>query len=144
MTWRTALALLALIGFGFGCIEIGKDLKQGEWDADNLIKAERRAAEVAQSQADLQAKNDQIHKQAQEHADEVRTINDRLAVALERLRKRPERMPEPARSACSGATGRELAGVDAAFLERYAARAARQESALNACYAWMDTVTASQ
>ena len=70
MTWRTALALLALIGFGFGCIEIGKDLKQGQWDADNLTKAEKRAAEMAQAEADLQAKNDQIHKQAQEHADE--------------------------------------------------------------------------
>lgn len=34
MNWRTALALLALIGFGFGCIEIGKDLKQGQIDAD--------------------------------------------------------------------------------------------------------------
>lgn len=34
MTWRTALALLALIGFGFGCIEVGKDLKQGQIDAD--------------------------------------------------------------------------------------------------------------
>lgn len=141
MTWRTALALLALIGFGWACIEIGKDLKQGEWDADNLIKADKRAAEVAQAQADLQAKNDQIHKQAQEHADEVRTINTRLADALERLRKRPERLPEPSRKACEGSTGRELAGVDAAFLERYAARAAEQESALRACYSWIDTAT---
>lgn len=140
MTWRTALALLALIGFGFGCIEIGKDLKQGQWDADNLTKAEKRAAEVAQAEADLQAKNDQIHKQAQEHADEVRAINTRLADALERLRKRPERMPGPARGACQGATGAELSGPDGGFLERLAARADEQRSALDECYAWIDQV----
>ena len=141
MTWRTALALLALIGFGFGCIEIGKDLKQGEWDADNLIKADQRAADAAQAQADLQAKNDQIHKQAQEHADEVRTINTRLADALERLRKRPERLPDPARAACEGGTGAELSGPDAGFLEREAARADELRAAVSACYAWIDQVT---
>ena len=141
MNWRTALALLALIGFGFGCIEIGKDLKQGQWDADNLTKAEKRAAEVAQADADLQAKNDQIHKQAQEHADEVRAINTRLADALERLRKRPERMPESSRSACAGATGAELSGPDAGFLSREAARAEGIRSALKECYAWIDKAT---
>lgn len=71
---------------------------------------------------------------------EVRRINDRLADALERLRHRPERLPEPARAACEGATGRELAGPDAAFLERYAARAAEQEAALAECYGWIDAV----
>jgi len=43
MTWRTALALLALIGFGCGCIEIGKDLKQGQWDAARLAEAKAQA-----------------------------------------------------------------------------------------------------
>jgi len=43
MTWRTALALLALIGFGFGCIEVGKDLKQGQIDAD--AKTAKKARE---------------------------------------------------------------------------------------------------
>ena len=43
MTWRTALALLALIGFGFGCIEIGKDLKQGEWDAARIAESQAHA-----------------------------------------------------------------------------------------------------
>lgn len=42
MTWRTALALLALIGFGFGCIEIGKDLKQGEFDAKSTAANQAR------------------------------------------------------------------------------------------------------
>lgn len=43
MTWRTALALLALIGFGFGCIEIGKDLKQGQIDAEAKAATKARA-----------------------------------------------------------------------------------------------------
>ncbi len=43
MTWRTALALLALIGFGWACIEIGKDLKQGEIDAAEKATAKARA-----------------------------------------------------------------------------------------------------
>lgn len=34
MSWRTALAVLALIAFGWACIEIGKDLKQGQIDAE--------------------------------------------------------------------------------------------------------------
>lgn len=141
MSWRAALAVMALIGFGWVCIEIGKDLKQGEWDADNLIKADQREADAAQAQADLQEKNDLIHKQAQVHADELRTINTRLSDALERLRKRPERMPEPARSACTGTTGGELSAEDAGFLVREAARADGIRSALSECYAWIDTVT---
>lgn len=141
MTFKQGLIALALIGFGWACIQIGKDLKQGEWDADNVIKAEQRAAEIAQAQADLQAKNDRIHKQAQEHANEVRAINARLSDALERLRKRPERMPEPARSACAGATGGELSAEDAGFLVREAARADGLRSALSECYAWIDTVS---
>lgn len=71
---------------------------------------------------------------------QVRHINARLADALERLRHRADRLPEPARAACEGATGRELAGPDAAFLERYAARAAEQEAALAECYGWIDAV----
>lgn len=75
-----------------------------------------------------------------ERDEELRTVNARLADALVRLRKRPERMPEPARQACEGATGRELAAGDAEFLSRYAARAAEQEAALSECYAWIDAV----
>lgn len=43
MTWRTALALLALIGFGWACIEIGKDLKQGQIDAEAKAATKARA-----------------------------------------------------------------------------------------------------
>ena len=43
MNWRTALALLALIGFGLACIQIGKDLKQGEFDATEKAATKARA-----------------------------------------------------------------------------------------------------
>ena len=64
---------------------------------------------------------------------ELRAVNDRLADALERLRDRPDRLPEAARAACEGATGRELSGPDAAVLERYAADARRLQLELGAC-----------
>ena len=43
MTFKQGLIVLALIGFGFGCIEIGKDLKQGQIDAD--AKTAKKARE---------------------------------------------------------------------------------------------------
>jgi len=133
MTVQLIASIALICSVVWGSFEFGREFESGK-------QAQILAEQQAESAKQLQAKNDQIHKQAQEHADEVRTINTRLADALERLRKRPERLPEPSRKACEGSTGRELAGVDAAFLERYAARAAEQESALRACYAWIDTV----
>jgi hypothetical protein len=64
---------------------------------------------------------------------EVRAIRRRLDDAIERLRQRPERLPEAARPACEGSTGVELSGRDAAFLERLAARADEIRSELKAC-----------
>jgi hypothetical protein len=72
---------------------------------------------------------------------EVDRIHARLADALERLRQRPERMPDPARSACEGATGAQLAAGDAGFLERYAADAAEQQSRLDECYGRLEQVS---
>jgi len=85
--------------------------------------------------------NAQLAKQNQAHADAVRDVNRKLSDALERLRKRPERRPEPARAACEGGTGAELSGPDAGFLEREAARADELRAAVSACYAWIDQVT---
>jgi len=84
--------------------------------------------------------NAQLAKQNQAHADAVRDVNRKLSDALERLRKRPERRPEPARAACEGGTGAELSGPDAGFLEREAARADELRAAVSACYAWIDQV----
>lgn len=66
---------------------------------------------------------------------DLRRTAVRLADALERLSNRPDRLPEPARPACAGATGAELARPDAAFLERYAAIARGFQVRLAACEA---------
>ncbi|RYF30744.1 MAG: hypothetical protein EOO23_04445 [Comamonadaceae bacterium] len=72
---------------------------------------------------------------------EINSINRRLADALERLRNRPDRLPiDPV--ACKGATGAELSGPDAGFLEREAARADSLRAALSACYKQYDSLTA--
>ena len=131
--WQYLAPVILAGSLCFASFEFGRDFEHGK-------QAQVLATQQAEAAKQLQAKNDQIHKQAEEHADEVRTINARLSDALERLRKRPERMPESSRSACEGASGRELAAGDAEFLSRYAARAAEQESALKACYAWVDSV----
>jgi len=71
----------------------------------------------------------------------IGTINDRLHIALDGLRDRPDRpMPEAPRADCKGATGAELSGRDAGFLEGLAARANRHRAALEACYAAIDSV----
>ena len=112
----------------------GWTIKQGQWDAATVA-----AQQEAQTQREQQ--DAAIAKQNQTHADQVRSVNRKLADALERLRKRPERASEPARAACEGGTGAELSGPDAAFLEREAARADELRSAVSACYAWIDQVT---
>lgn len=63
----------------------------------------------------------------------LRRINARLSDSLERLRDRPNRLPETTRTACEGTTGGQLSGPDAAFLERLAARADAVREELKAC-----------
>ena len=99
-----------------------------------MIVAERQAHD---REIKLQEAANEIGRQYQ--IDRSRISTD-LADALERLRERPERLPEPARAACHGGTGAELSGEDAGFLEREAARADELRSALNACKAWVDNV----
>lgn len=128
----TAALILLLIACALS-FRFGLKVKQGEWDASR-IEAEQRLQ-------DMQAK---ASKDRQEQANEIHRINSRLADALERLRQRPERLPESARAACEGATGNELSGADAAFLVRESARADELRAALTACYQWIDTVKGSQ
>jgi hypothetical protein len=136
MTWQAkAIAWLifaaALFGAGFG---LGTRLKQAEWDADVLAR-ESTARKVEASWAA------QIAQARSTRDDEIDRINGRLADALERLRKRPERMPEASRATCQGATGAELSGPDGGFLEREAARADDLRAALAECYRWAVVVT---
>lgn len=128
------LACLLCAACGFGGYRHGVSVADARHDADalKLVKAAIKIKE---------AWNDDLTTQRQRQADEVRAINARLADAIERLRQRPARMPEPAREACKGTTGAELSGDDAGFLVREAARADELREALRACYGWIDTVS---
>ena len=134
--WQYLAPVILAGSLCFASFEFGREYERGK-------QAQVLATQQSEAAQQLQAKNVQIHKQAQEHADEIRSINARLSDALERLRKRPERMPEPARAACAGATGGELSAEDAGFLVREAARADGLRSALSECYAWIDTVSSN-
>lgn len=71
---------------------------------------------------------------------EILAVNERLSAARQRLRERPDRLPEPARAACAGATGRELSGQDATLLVELAADADRLRAALGQCQGWIEAV----
>ena len=84
----------------------------------------------------------EINAGLQRQYDEVNTINDQLNSDLDRLRERPNRasLSEAAKANCKGASGAELAKEHAGFLARYAAKAAKQDTALKACYNHADSV----
>lgn len=104
---------------------------------DDAAELKRVRAEAIQQEAQARA----THTIMEKRDAEIRAVNDRLADAIERLRKRPERRAEAATDACQGATGAQLSGPDGGFLEREAARADQLRSALGECYGWIDAVT---
>lgn len=122
------------------------------WKADAEISTLR--VTIAQGVAAAAIEARAIERILQEKTNEaLKTQNDELAgvagklrADLERVRKRAERVataagvPAPARPACAGASGAELARGDAEFLTRYAALAAEQDAALKACYEVFDAI----
>lgn len=132
--WVLLGVLVAALGLFLGGYTKGRTDMAAAYQAEQLerVEAARESERLAnRAAAALKEKRDA----------EVRRINARLADALERLRNRPERMPEPARPACRGATGAELSGPDGGFLEREAARADELRAALAQCQAWVKQVT---
>lgn len=102
--------------------------------ANALAKAETayRAKETALREA--------ADKQQEQHREQVRVIDLRLATALDRLRQRPERRIAPAPAevpgtpeTCAGVSGAELARGDGEFLAGYSADAAKVREALRTC-----------
>ena len=105
--------------------------------------AQLEAIEVAvEAERQMQKEvNDALEKQSRQN----RNIAANLARELDGMRKRAERaerVSESAGAACAGADGRELSRPDAEFLAREAARAEEQRAALEACYRFVDAVTA--
>lgn len=75
------------------------------------------------------------------HANELRDINAAHLRDLAGVRARAARLPEAARTACNGSTGAQLSERDAGDLVSLAARADSVRSDLEACRAWVETVT---
>jgi flagellum-specific peptidoglycan hydrolase FlgJ len=120
-----AIAIACGLSYGTG--------RWQQWRADEKANAAAAfdASEQAREVERLASKTRQGIEDAKNA--EIRVIRGRLDAATERLRQRPDRLPEAARPACTGATGAELSGRDAAFLERLAARADEIRTELKAC-----------
>lgn len=110
------------------------------------VAAERVEAleENSRLEAALREENTQI---TGEKDAKIRTINARLADALERMHDRSEerRADLPGNpGACQGGTGAGLSRPDAAFLERLAARSATILAERDECYRKYDAVRNAQ
>lgn len=108
----------------------------GYWKGAKDNEAEHIAEELVAAQEARRL--EQARARIQQGIDDEKDANHRrtaarLADALDRLRQRPDRLPELARAACQGATGAELSSRDAGVLERLAARAETLRVELHAC-----------
>lgn len=116
----------------------GEAKVQAAWDRERAQLAEEHAKAVAaarEKEQALQAEADQLREETNA---KLKEASARAAALADSLRKRPERPAAGSAvsgtaSACSGATGAQLARGDGEFLARYAADAARLEAALEQC-----------
>ena len=143
-----ALALLVLLlGTHWKAHHSGRETGRAEirqqWLQEQAETAQAHAQELErarQRQAELQDVADRLQ---QEKRDEAKRIAARYELVIDGLRNRPEAragaggVPE-APGAGVGCTGAGLARPDGEFLARYAADAARLQSALNTCRAAYD------
>jgi len=136
-----AVIAVALAGAG-GYVKgsaAGKAEVQAQWDQERAKLAEEYAkaqAAAREKEQQLQAQADKLREESYEQIKDINARSDRL---IDSLRKRPERPAAPAgavsstASSCSGASGAELDRTNGEFLARYAADAARLQSALDTC-----------
>jgi hypothetical protein len=93
---------------------------------------------ISEQERVAREKEQELQKEHNNVANQLRAENERIVSrlddALEQLRSRPSRLPEPARTACTGSSGAELSREDAGFLAREAARADKLRAELDACY----------
>jgi hypothetical protein len=134
MNFYVVIAVVVGLAISHGTAYLkGANDKDGEYQL--AIKDEQIAAfEIAA------VNQEKANERANRLEESRRGIQSRLDVALERLRHRPDRMPDAARPNCQGATGVELSRPDAEFLEREAARADRIRAALGTCYEHVDSL----
>jgi hypothetical protein len=134
----SAIGLSFMIAFASGWTVNGwrlgeklKDVQAQYVKASEKAKDENRAKELK-----FQRDVDSLRSQKDE---QIRTVNSRLSVALDELRKRPSRSSVQAATtqdgpSCPGGTGAQLYREDAEFLAREAARAEVIRVSLESCY----------
>lgn len=124
----------------------GEAKVQAAWDRERAQLAEEHAKAMAaarEKEQALQANADQLRT---EMNNELKTISQRSASAIDSLRKRAERPPEGSAvssttsSGQSGCTPRELYRQDAEVAVRLAREADELAAALKQCYAQYETL----
>jgi hypothetical protein len=122
----------------------GRAAVQQKWDAATTLQARETLRLVEAAHATSQALQDKAAEQRKATNDQINRINRAHALALERLRNRPERpvasagsVPEaaPAGATATGCTGARLFRSDSVFLIGLAADADRLRIGLQACQA---------
>lgn len=126
-------AIILAISHGFAFVK-GRGYEESKWQAKVAEQTEKaRETEQIWQGAYNEASKSYLAK--------IRVTDERLRIALDSLRDRPNRpMPEATRADCKGATGAELSGPDAAFLAGEAARADRTRAAYELCLTAYDTL----
>jgi hypothetical protein len=127
-------AILLAVSHGFAFVK-GRGWERAGWEA----KVAEQTAKVIETERIWQGAYNEASKS---YLTRIRTTDDRLRIALDGLRDRPDRpMPEAPRADCKGATGAELSRRDAEFLAGVSTRADRIRAGYELCLRSYDTLT---
>lgn len=116
----------------------GQAKVQQQWDKEKAKQMAEYAENMRLAREKEQALQQGANNLREEKDRELKKVADTNRILLGSLRNRPERPAEGsavsgAASACSGATGAQLAKGDAEFLAGYSADAASLKAALDQC-----------
>ena len=118
--------------------DAGQAKVQAQWDREKAKQMAEYAENMRLAREKEQALQQGANNLREEKDRELKKVADTNRILLGSLRNRPERPTEGsavsgAASACSGATGAQLAKGDAEFLAGYSADAASLKAALDQC-----------
>jgi hypothetical protein len=116
----------------------GQAKVQAQWDREKAKQMAEYAENMRLAREKEQALQQGANNLREEKDRELKKVADTNRILLGSLRNRPERPAEGSAvsstaSACSGATGAQLAKGDAEFLAGYSADAASLKAALDQC-----------
>ena len=135
----TVLAVVCAYGTGhWQGDDAGQAKVQAQWDREKAKQMAEYAENMRLAREKEQALQQGANNLREEKDRELKKVADTNRILLGSLRNRPERPAEGSAvsstaSACSGATGAQLAKGDAEFLAGYSADAASLKAALDQC-----------